>query len=637
MKHLGFCLLACALAACGDDTRPASDASAEILVPDTFDAGPDTAADTTSPDTFVPVTKPSLAYAPSMVGSDGAPCVSSCALRLLAGEDLDLAVVYRDSANAPVESARISWSTEAPADLATLNAFSSNTDPQGHAQVRLRSGGLEGSLTVTAAIPSESLSLTFTVTFERPPAPVLVIGFEYLGVLPLADFEVRLFEKRNGLSCASVHPDAPRVSPEVVLGPYAANQQASIADLPNLATEQRWIAQVIGPASASGPTPLAVGCADDILVTAGETATAMVYVLDLPRKFTGTYTTTTRLDTLSGGEGTAIGDIMLTLSELFTAPGTLLVTWACRNATGTLGTVCYWVTDGSGQPNFLGSVIVDAADQALLALFEQAVGAEAQDATELISEMLRDLRLVANTRLLGEPATPRPDFQGAFFAPGEASEEWTFVRFRWRLDPTCKNSATPEDCGWSQIPLNLIYGFNPEAPLEAGVDKNLALHVLPHPVPDLTYGPLINYIIERRILPLVFASGGTEPLDSWDDLIATLFGDRLCLDYDDCCEFFADRLEGSIAATLVGFDGLVTACEFAIPAAAQVLRNQLTNLDGALHLGTLPDAPCPSSDPNSDRVVDGYGLQGPLCDWDLWFPVDGSNFRPDNDWRSARQ
>jgi hypothetical protein len=81
----------------------------------------------------------------------------------------------------------------------------------------------------------------------------------------------------------------------------------------------------------------------------------------------------------------------------------------------------------------------------------------------------------------------------------------------------------------------------------------------------------------------------------------------------------------------------VTACEFAIPAAAQVLRNQLTNLDGALHLGTLPDAPCPSSDPNSDRVVDGYGLQGPLCDWDLWFPVDGSNFRPDNDWRSARQ
>jgi hypothetical protein len=634
--RLGLLGLSVLVVACGDDPRPLPGPDVLVPVPDTLTA--DTADTLAGPDLVTPPPgAPTFSYA-GAVGSDGQPCLTQCALRRLAGESIALAVIYRDPDGNPVEGRRVSWALDAPPDLATLSAFSSNTDSAGQASVTLRSGGLTGSLTVTASVPGEPLSLTFTVTYETPPSPDLVTSFEYLGQLPLAAFELRLFQQREGTSCASVHPDAPPIRPDLVLGPFERGVQARVDTLPGLAAagQQRWVIQYVGPESSEG-LPLAVGCVDGVEARAGQTASALVYVTDLPRHFRGTFTTTTRLDTLSGGEGTAIGDVMLTLSEILTAPGTLLVTWACRNPSGTLATVCGWVTDSSGAPNVLGGVIVDAADQALLALFEQAVGADAQDATELIAEMLRDLRLVARTTFTDEPSSPRADFPGAFFAPGAASETWTHVRFRWRLDPNCKNSPNPADCGWSQIPLEDVYGFDPTAPLEAGIDQGLALHVMAHEVPDLTYGPLVNHLIERRILPLVFASGGDEPLDSWDDFVATLFGDRLCLDYDDCCEYFADRLEDSYVSYLVGWEGRVLACELAIPAVAQVLRDRLTRLDGALNLGTRPEAPCPSADVNGDRNVDGFGVVGPLCGWDLWFPVDGARFSPDNDWRSARQ
>lgn len=637
--------------ACGDDGGKKG--VAPETTPDVVDTFvPDTAPapDTTPPDEeFVQPGPNALLYDPSMIGSDGRACTASCAMRRVAGEDVELAVAYRTEKGQPLADIQIGWDTgEAPADLARLTALSSYTDALGVAKITVRSGGLPGSATIKAKVAGDASvpELAFVITYEAPPQPDLAASFEYLGQGAFVGFELRLFKQVGGVpSCAAVHPDAGGApAPDLVMGPLERGQQARVQTLPGLATErtQKWVVQFIGPHIGEGTTegrvPLAVGCVEGVTATYGQTATALVYVLDLPKHFRGVYQTVTRVDSLSGGEGTAIGDVLVMLTELFTRPGRLLVVWACQgNPSGVLGTVCGWVTNGAGEPNLLGSIITDAADGALLALFEAAVGPDIQDATEIISEMLRDLRLVATTTFANEPSASRAGFDGAFFSPGDAHEEWTHVRFRWKLDPHCKNSPNPNDCGWTSLPLELVYGTRPTATLEAGVDMDLSLHVVPHPVPLLTYGPLINAIIEWRILPLVFASGGDEPIDSWDDFVATLFGDRQCLDYDDCCEYFSARLDESILASVVGPETRVLACEAAIPLVAGLIRSQIQRLDGALHLGTFADRPCPAVDGEQDRWVDAYGAQATPCAWDLWFPVSGADFRPDNDWRSIAQ
>lgn len=643
-------------AGCGDDGAgtPSDDADvadSSFVPPDTY-VDPDTKVvpDTLEPeeDTSPPKAN-TLGYATTMVGSDGLLCASSCALRRVAGEDLDLAIVYKDGDGRPLADRQIFWNPgEVPTDLLSLAQLSSYTDQNGVAKVRARSGGLAGSAVVTARASGDETAGTreFVITFDTPPQPDLAASFEYLGNSPLADFELRLYKQVNGVpSCAAVYPDAgyPK-APDLVVGPLERGRQARVQTLPGLATEgtQRWVVQFVGPYLGQGGTggtvPLASGCVDNVEAKLGQTATALVYVLDLPKNFRGTYQTLTRLDVLSGGEGTAIGNILITLSDLFTHPGRLLVVWACgNNPSGVLGTVCYWITNSSGEPNFVGGVIVSAADAALLALLQAAIGENAQTASQLISEILRDLRLVSKTTFANEPATPRQGFDGAFFAAQDASEEWTHVRFRWKFDPSCKQSPDPNDCGWTQIPLEEIYGLRPTARLDAGIDPSLRLHILPHDVPKLTYGPLINAIIEKRLLGLLFEGGGDTPIRSWDDFVATLFGDRQCLDYDDCCEYFADKLEDTTAGNFVSWDNRVLACELAIPIISNVIRNQFKNLDGTLNLGTFGSAPCQAQDANSDRWIDGYGSTSAPCDWDLFFPVGQSRFTPDNDWRATRQ
>lgn len=642
LRPLTAALFAVFVACGGDegDKGGSADATPEV----TFGIGGTSTPDSgvQPPDTIQPGANV-LVYAPEMLGSDGQPCSASCALRLSAGEDLDLAVVYRDGNGDPLADIQISWDAgDTPTDLGSLSALSSYTDDQGLARVTLRSGGLAGSATIKARVSGDGSvpELSFVVTYDAPEEPDLVVSFEYLGAERFVGFQLRLFERAGGNpSCAAVHPDSSAaVAPALTLGPFEPHQQIRVDMLPGLAAagSQSWVVQLIGPYDQSGGRlPLAAGCVEDVVAQAGRTASTIVYVRDLPKHFRGVYETTTRLDSLSGGEGTAIGDVLITLSELFTRPGRLLVVWACgENPSGTLGTVCGWVTNGQGEPNVLGGIITDAADAALLALFEEAVGPDIQDASELISEMLRDLRLIATTTFDGEPATPKQGFEGAAFAPGAVHEVWTHVRFRWKHDPLCKNSPTPYDCGWTAIPLEQVYGQRPTAEPDAGIDGDLALHVDEHQVTRLTYGPLINAIIEWRILPLVFASGGEVPLDSWDDFVATLFGDRVCLDYDDCCEYFATRLEDSSIAFVVDFETRVLACELAIPLVAQVIRGKLQGLDGALTLGTPADAPCPAIDGDSDRWVDAYGAQATPCRWDLHFPIDGRRFEPDNDWRA---
>lgn len=643
-------------AACGDDDKPAQTADVADTTPELDTAPPPEDTQSILPDTepepdVAPPGKNVLAYAPTMMGSNGYACTTACALKSEAGTDTILAVVYKDAQGTPLKERMITFDAgdDLPHDLATLSALSAYTDDQGMAKVTVKSHGLAGSFLVHARQSSDKDAgeLEFAVTIEVPPLPALAASFEYLGNTPVTEFTLKLFLQKDGApSCASVYPDGQdgNRTPDLTRGPYTRGQQARIAELPGQAQvfQQKWVVQFVAPPSPGDP--VASGCVE-VTADYGNIAQAYVYVLDLPRHFTGDFGAQTRLDIVGGAEGSVAGTILSTLTDLFTQPGHLIVKTACQDpGDNVLGRVCGWITNDDGEPNFLGEIVTAAADEALLALFEGVVGADAQDATQLVSEMLRDLRLVSILRFAEEPASPHASFDGAYFASGKANEEWTHVRFRWKLDPRCKNSQHPEDCGWASIPLASIYGSNPTAQLSAGITSSLALNVDMHDVPLMTYGPLVNAIIERYIMPLMLAGGGHEPVDSWDDLVATLFGDRQCLDQGDCCEVFAERLESAFddcessftCSTVV--DLAPAACEIAIPLVAQAIRYAMSQLSASMHVGTLdPTAACPSLDNDLDRWVDGYGPSGAPCEWSLYFPTGQGDFYPDNDWRAVRQ
>jgi len=633
-----------AVAACGDDTAlpPATTAADTLVAEDTL-----APADTLAPeDTFIeedtaPPASNKLSYGPTMFGSNGLPCTSSCAVRRDAGDPLELAVQYKNAAGQALNDRNIAFSVvgDIPSDLASLSTLSSYTDDSGVARVTVRSYDLAGSFTVRAHQISDTAAgeLEFTVTLDVPPPPAMAVSFQYLGVAGVAEFQLQAFLQTNGApTCASVYPDGVdgHLTPTFSQGPYVVGQQARVHELPGLAQvgQQTWVVRVVAPAEDE---PVASGCAE-VTATYNQTAGAQVYVLDLPRHFAGTFGGSTRLDIIDGATGTA-GTILQSLTELFTRPGHLLVTSACASPPdGVLATICNYITNGDGEPNIIGGLITDVLDAALLGLLESAIGNDAQDATQLVSEMLQDLRLVSILRFASEPSSSKPGFDGAYFAPGQATEEWTHVRFRWKLDPGCKQSAHPEDCGWASIPLSQIYGHNPTATLAAGIDQDLALSIELHDVPDLKYGPLVNAILEKYILPLIVTTGGGgQPIDSWDRLIGRVFAGGSCGSNSQCCQKFADRIYDDVPDFV--YEIAPGACEVAIPLLAAGVRYAMSQLDASMHLGTPVDDACPSIDTDLDRFVDGYGAASAQCEWELYFPTGAGDFHPDTDWRATRQ
>ncbi len=648
MTKLAAIVLSLGLIACGDDggaRRLASDGATadDVGAPPDSTPGADSAApvDSEVPQDTGPAAPNTLAYADGMLGGDGQPCVTVCALNEDAGVALELAVVYRDGDGNPLADRTVRFTTDAPAALARLSTLSSYTDAHGVTSVTLRTFDIPGTVVVTASVSGdpEAGALDFVVTLDLPPAPVLLISSNYVGATGPVDLSLRLFEQVDGQpSCGVVHPDAGGMAlePDLLAGPYGLYQQAALTDLPGLAEagEQTWLAQLVGPAAG---TPLSVGCAEGIVVRPMATAQQLIYVLDLPPSFRGSYRSTTRADLVTGATGT-LGRVVDGVVQLFTEPGALILGWACQGASGALGTVCGVLINDDGDPTIVGGVVTDAADAMLLAVMADTIGGDVTQVGNTVAEILKDLRLLSDLEIAAEPSVPKADFSGAYVPWGEASEEWTHVRFRWKYGPSCKPSGGADpDCGWTSIPLEEVYGARPGGVIDAGVDLDLALHVDQHEVTGMTYGPLINAIFEKRLLSLMFGDGsnGLAPVDSWEDLISILLGDRGCLNDDDCCDSFATRIEDEVAAYVLAL--IPAACEAAIPAAANLIRDRLAALDGAMTLGTPAGGGCRSHDGDDDRWIDAWGSAANPCEWDLYFPTSDGSFRPDSGWRAVRR
>ena len=579
-------------------------------------AGEDTGTPPTEDTTEPPPPGAAKLSFEKQTGADGLACGATCLFIAAPGEAVELRVVYRSSDGAPIAGAQVSFGSTATAEVAKLSSKSASTADDGTAGVGLTLGaGALGMVHAMASVPADpgAGTLTFDIQVAEVATAPLTVGANYTGKASLAAFEVRLFLQEGGAPlCSDVHPDAPGGGPSPVLKkPLALGGKTTFETLPGLdeVGAQSWLVQVVGPSSG---TLLVSGCTAGVEIKKGTTREVLVDVLDLPLRFQGTYLLSTRMDLHTGLSGPA-GVAVDTLIGLFTEPGKTALTLACTDAGGILGTVCGYLMDDNGNPNAKGIIVTNAADAAFLDLIKKALGEQEFDVGQTVAQTLEDLRLSSKLTLGGEPAVPDGDLTR--FEPGAVSEVWETMSFPWKIGAGC--APQNEDCGLITVKLSDIYETTLSATFGAGVNAKEQLALDVHPVYGFAYGTLVNFIVEKKVLPLLFGDGSTglPVIDSYDKLAATLFGDELCLLYDDCCEFFTSKVGPSLP--LVPDFLIAQACELAIPAAASTLRDLVVNASGELQIGTAQK--CQAADFSGDRFVDTLGSKSTQCAWDASF------------------
>jgi hypothetical protein len=154
---------------------------------------------------------------------------------------------------------------------------------------------------------------------------------------------------------------------------------------------------------------------------------------------------------------------------------------------------------------------------------------------------------------------------------------------------------------------------------------------------NLHYGALLNYILQKVVLPRVFGDGsdGLPVVDSYEKLIKSLLGGgKECLNpaagQKTCCQSFTDNVIEK-AGDAIPASLLANACESLISLGANYLETKLVELDldtgKNLFLKTPEGIPCKVYDTNSDMKIDSWGKKEPKadrCKWDIQLEILGN-------------
>lgn len=646
LRHLAAAAALCYLfAACGDDpaaVRADTDAGADVAQDTAADLTPtpDATADT-GPDAIPDVIAP-----PNQLVFTATGCAATCASTAESGTAVDITVVYRKSTGEPIPNAPVRFATAATAEVARLSSFGATTGANGQATVSLSLlANTAVSVEVDVSVDADAAAGTIrhTVTIEPVAIPPLEVSLTYTGASAAASYALRFYKQTGGKpTCAELDPDQAGGLPtaDLALGPYSLIDKATVGALPDLETDgtQTWAVRVIGPPTG---TTLVSGCTEGVEVTYGETKATSVALTDLPLRWEGVYLLTTTADMHTGISGPA-GDIVAFLIGLFTTPGEVALLAACKSPTGLLDTICDFLKSGE-QLSATGLIAADAANVAFFELAAKIIGDDAVLTGQSIASLLSNLRLGSRVTIAGEPSVADESDGSRWFPKDTVGEVWETASFTWKFGLDCAPSDL--NCGLTTVKLVDIYKKVLTAKFGASVDGAGAVWIEPHTVSGFDYGTLLNFIIERKVLPLLFGDGTVEhpdepgeflpAVDSYEKVIASIFGDELCLYYDDCCEWFATK-EGVKDNIPLEETTIIQGCELLIPAGADWIRDQVATLSGSLVIGSPEGKRCAGTTLLAKRTTDALGSKEAQCEWDATFDLGGTPFSPAATWWGAR-
>lgn len=648
LRRLAAVAALCTLfAACGDDPAAVrADAVADVTPDSAADITPtpDATADT-GPDAVLDTIGDAV-VAPNQLVFTATGCTTTCASAAPSGTAVDITVIYRKSTGEPIPNASVHFATAATADVARLSSFGATTAANGQATVSLSllaNTAVSVKVDVSVATDTTAGTISHTVTIEPVAIAPLEVSLTYSGASAAASYALRLYKQTGGKpTCAELDPDQTGGLPtaNLALGPYSLIEKATVGALPDLKTDgtQTWAIRVIGPPTG---TTLVSGCTQGVEVKYGETKAISVTLTDLPLRWEGVYLLTTSADMHTGISGKA-GDIVSFVIGLFTTPGEVALLAACKQPTGLLETICDFLKSGD-QLSATGLIAADAANAAFFELAAKVIGDDAVLTGQSIASLLSDLRLGSRLTIAGEPTVGDAGDGSLWFPQDTVGEVWETASFSWKFGLDCAPSDL--NCGLTSVKLVDIYKKVLTAKFGASVDGAGAVWIEPHTVSGFDYGTLLNYIIERKVLTLLFGDGTVENPDepgeflpavnSYEKVIATIFGDELCLYYDDCCEWFAQK-EGVKENVPLDETTVIQACELLIPAGADWIRDQVATLSGSLVIGSPEGKRCAGTTLLGKRNTDALGTKEAQCEWDATFDLGGTPFSPAATWWGGR-
>jgi hypothetical protein len=273
---------------------------------------------------------------------------------------------------------------------------------------------------------------------------------------------------------------------------------------------------------------------------------------------------------------------------------------------------------------------------------EAVLGASTVSTGQWLSEMLHDVRFESTLIINAEPSAGT-----GLLPPNTITERWESIILHWELLSGC--APTDASCGVVHEGLDVVFGAKPETTVNGSVTADDQLQIDAHTVPGFDYADLILYLVEKQILPKIFSNSvipstsahpsqywgqPVPPVDSIESLMGILMGDSYCLFYDDCCEYFAVRVE-----QYVGWLSFLapSICDAAIAGATSWIENEISDLSGPVITGTPVNNPCGAVDVDNDLKVDTLGKEGAHCLWEMVFSMNSSDFVPNATWWAGKR
>ena len=647
MKRLSFLGLVLVLALSTRCGSGSSESSGDTFGWDT--ATPDVAPDTATPDVvadtapeYVPAGDGELTFV-EQFGDDNKTCIQkeTCTFNVSFNGDRSLRVLYKED-GAAKENVPIKFEViEDPEGVGKMAVATKYTDASGIA---------DGTVKVVKAVPTtfkvkvtvvgagdKVAPLYFVINSQAKVQAYLTVSFQYAGDRVFDGVKVYLYKNESTTAadkpCSGIDPlDLPTADLEK--GPVQINQTVKFELLPGLEDESQQYYTVCARGEKADGSPLTYGCNDVDGHVSITTSTHVPVVLnDIAPRLAGQYDVETTMDLLSPLPDN-VENIVGTVLDFFERPSASLLRLVCMIDNSTLQDLCGYVFDDPTDPQIdelstVGQIVLELIDAYLQAYVEQWTGYDIIGIGDDVRDLIRQLTLISTYELKVEPA------DDGTIPANQTSASWHSIKFRWTYGLECQ--PTDDSCGVITMNVQSL-GQNPVTatfPATVGVQPGfLELGIGEHSL-TLHYGALLNYILQKVVLPRVFGDGsdGLPVVDSYEALIKSLLGGgKECLDPmapQTCCQAFTANVVAQ-AGDAVPAAVLTQACESLITLGATYLETKLNDLDldtgKNLFLKTPDGLPCKVYDTNNNMKIDAWGKKEPAtdrCVWDIQLKAFG--------------
>lgn len=494
---------------------------------------------------------------------------------------------------------------------------------------------------------SENDCVEITVFVDPKGIPPLKVEFDvYGGMYPmLKTAKVRIFKKdaEHLYECASL--DRKNLPPATIesANVMVIGGQVIFKSLPGLETELAQDYTIVALAYEQDSDLVRAWACDDTNghVEYGNMKTVVLTLIDIPPSIIGSYDIDSNFDLTSGLPPT-VDKILDILIGLFTSPtGQLLMLMCDETILGiNIGTdICGYIFADAEDPvlgeyGTIGSFVVGIIDAIIENLLKNNCPYENDPSLcekiyfggKDVGAILQKFRIKSTMTCTKDPG---PD---GIIALGDCKEVWHTVIFRWSLGKDC--DPADDECGAVYFSMAAIPGIGNaiRADISGKLIDGTYLQIDPHPV-NLKYGALINFALEKILLPQIFGDGtdssGLPAVDSYEALIGSLLAGRQCLQTMSCCSDFDATLVAKYTWLPAGIaEG---ACDALMTTVVGYIRDQLNGLDGTpdnFRVGTPIDDPAHMIDTDRNMEFDTIGNKMEQCDWDANLIIGSYTYDP---------